>query len=64
MNYLVVLFKNREKRKIINKFKKLEKTYWEMTLEERYEYITGMFQGFSPNDKVRNKKKTNKGEPI
>ena len=50
--------------KIINKFKKLEKTYWEMTLEERYEYITGMFQGFSPNDKVRNKKKRNKGEPI
>ena len=51
-------------KEIINKFKKLEETHWDMTLEERYNYLKTMLQGFSPNDEVRNKKKTNKGEPI
>jgi hypothetical protein len=43
--------------KMIRKFKKVEKTYWDMTPEEKYAYIKGTLQGFSPNDEIRNKKK-------
>jgi hypothetical protein len=44
-------------KKMIRKFKKVEKTYWDMTPEEKYAYIKGILQGFSPNDEIRNKKK-------
>ena len=43
--------------RMIRKFKKVEKTYWDMTPEEKYAYIKGTLQGFSPNDEIRNKKK-------
>jgi hypothetical protein len=43
--------------KMIRKFKKVEKTFWDMTTEEQYAYIKGALQGFSPNDEVRNREK-------
>jgi hypothetical protein len=43
--------------KMIRKFKKVEKTYWDMTPQEQYAYMKGMLEGFSPNDEIRNKKK-------
>ena len=42
--------------RIIRKSKKVEKTYWDMTPEEKYEYVKGMLEGFSPNEEVRNKR--------
>jgi len=32
---------------------RVEKTFWDMTHEEKYAYVTGMLQGFSPNEEVR-----------
>ena len=32
---------------------RVEKTYWDMTHEEKYAYITGALEGFSPNEEVR-----------
>ena len=32
---------------------RVEKTYWDMTHEEKYAYIKGSLQGFSPNEEVR-----------
>ena len=32
---------------------RVEKTYWDMTHEEKYAYITGVLEGFSPNEEVR-----------
>ena len=40
--------------KIVRKFIKIEKTYWEMTPEEQSAYIKGILRGFSPNDELRN----------
>ena len=39
----------KENKKVI----RVEKTYWDMTHEEKYAYITGALQGFSPNEEVR-----------
>ena len=33
----------------------VEKTYWDMTHEEKYAYVTGMLEGFSPNEEVRSR---------
>ena len=43
--------------RIIRKSKKVEKTYWDMTPEEKYAYIQGMLEGFSPNEEIRNQEK-------
>jgi dynactin complex subunit len=43
--------------KMIRKFKKVEKTFWDMTPQEQYDYVTGVLEGFSPNEEVRNRKK-------
>jgi hypothetical protein len=43
--------------KIIRKFKKVEKTYWDMTPEEKYTYVQSMLRGHSPNDEIRNQQK-------
>ena len=32
---------------------RVEKTFWDMTHEEKYAYITGALQGFSPNEEVK-----------
>ena len=32
---------------------RVEKTYWDMTHEEKYAYIKGSLEGFSPNEEVR-----------
>ena len=32
---------------------RVEKTFWDMTHEEKYAYISGALQGFSPNEEVR-----------
>ena len=32
---------------------RVEKTFWDMTHEEKYAYITGALEGFSPNEEVR-----------
>ena len=32
---------------------RVEKTFWDMTHEEQYAYISGVLQGFSPNEEVR-----------
>ena len=34
---------------------RVEKTYWDMTHEEKYAYIKGSLQGFSPNEEVRSR---------
>jgi uncharacterized UPF0146 family protein len=34
---------------------RVEKTYWDMTHEEKYAYVTGMLEGFSPNEEVRSR---------
>lgn len=39
--------------RVIRKFKKVQKTFWEMTPEEQYAYVTGVLEGFSPNEVVR-----------
>ena len=39
----------KEHKKVI----RVEKTYWDMTHEEKYAYITGALEGFSPNEEVR-----------
>ena len=39
----------KEHKKVI----RVEKTYWDMTHEEKYAYIKGSLQGFSPNEEVR-----------
>ena len=39
----------KEHKKVI----RVEKTYWDMTHEEKYAYVTGMLEGFSPNEEVR-----------
>ena len=39
----------KEHKKVI----RVEKTYWDMTHEEKYAYITGVLEGFSPNEEVR-----------
>ena len=39
----------KENKKVI----RVEKTYWDMTHEEKYAYITGALEGFSPNEEVR-----------
>ena len=36
---------------------RVEKTYWDMTHEEKYAYIKGSLQGFSPNEEVRSNAK-------
>jgi hypothetical protein len=36
---------------------RVEKTYWDMTHEEKYAYITGVLEGFSPNEEVRSRTK-------
>ena len=36
---------------------RVEKTYWDMTHEEKYAYVTGMLEGFSPNEEVRSRGK-------
>ena len=43
--------------RIIRKSKKVEKTYWGMNPEEKYAYIKGMLEGFSPNEEIRNQEK-------
>jgi hypothetical protein len=43
--------------KIIRKFKKVEKTYWDMTPQEKYAYVQSMLRGHSPNDEIRNSQK-------
>ena len=42
---------------VVRKFKKVEKTFWEMTPEEQYAYVTGVLEGFSPNEEVRKRSK-------
>jgi hypothetical protein len=39
----------KEHKKVI----RVEKTFWDMTHEEKYAYITGALEGFSPNEEVR-----------
>ena len=34
---------------------RVEKTYWDMTHEEKYAYVTGMLEGFSPNEELRSR---------
>ena len=34
---------------------RVEKTYWDMTPEEQYAYISGALEGFSPNEEVRSR---------
>jgi hypothetical protein len=34
---------------------RVEKTYWDMTHEEKYAYISGVLEGFSPNEEVRSR---------
>ena len=34
---------------------RVEKTYWDMTPEEQYTYISGALEGFSPNEEVRSR---------
>lgn len=34
---------------------RVEKTFWDMTHEEKYAYVTGMLEGFSPNEEVRSR---------
>ena len=34
------------------KVTRVEKTYWDMTPEEQYAYVTGVLEGFSPNEEV------------
>ena len=41
----------KENKKVI----RVEKTYWDMTHEEKYAYIKGSLQGFSPNEEVRSR---------
>ena len=36
---------------------RVEKTYWDMTHEEKYAYIKGSLQGFSPNEEVKDRAK-------
>jgi hypothetical protein len=36
---------------------RVEKTFWDMTHEEKYAYVTGMLEGFSPNEEVRSRGK-------
>ena len=36
---------------------RVEKTFWDMTHEEKYAYVTGMLEGFSPNAEVRSRDK-------
>ena len=43
----------KENKKVI----RVEKTYWDMTHEEKYAYIKGSLQGFSPNEEVRDRAK-------
>lgn len=43
--------------KIIRKFKTIDKTYWDMTPEEKYAYVQSMLQEHSPNDEIRNNDK-------
>ena len=43
----------KENKKVI----RVEKTYWDMTHEEKYAYIKGSLQGFSPNEEVRARSK-------
>jgi hypothetical protein len=34
---------------------RVEKTFWDMTHEEKYAYISGALEGFSPNEEVRSR---------
>ena len=34
---------------------RVEKTFWDMTHEEKYAYISGVLEGFSPNEEVRSR---------
>ena len=43
----------KENKKVI----RVEKTYWDMTHEEKYAYIKGSLQGFSPNEEVKDRAK-------
>jgi len=43
--------------KNVPKIKNVEKTYWDMTPQEKYTYVQNMLKGFSPNDEIRNSKK-------
>ena len=43
--------------RVVRKFKKHDKKYNQMTPEEKYNYVSQLLEGFSPNDEIRNKKK-------
>ena len=40
--------------------KRIDKTYWDMTPEEKMAFVMGIFQQFSPNEEVRNAEGKNK----
>lgn len=44
-------------KKMIKKTKKIDKTYFDMTPEQKYEYAKKMLENFSPNEKIRNQTK-------
>lgn len=46
--------------KIVRRFKKVERGYWDLTPQERFESIREMLMDFSPNDDVRNRKTKDK----
>ena len=43
--------------KNVQEIKNVDKTYWDMTPQEKYAYVQNMLKGFSPNDEIRNSKK-------
>lgn len=46
-----------DKKKMTNRIKKVPTTYWEMTPEQKWAFVTDVLSDYSPNDEVRNKKK-------
>ena len=45
------------KKKMTNRIKKVPTTYWDMTPEQKWSFVTDILSDYSPNDEVRNKKK-------
>jgi len=43
--------------KNIRKIKKVDKTYPDMTPQEKYAYVQTLLSGFSPNEEIRDSKK-------
>jgi hypothetical protein len=43
--------------KNVQEIKNVDKTYWDMTPQEKYAFVQALLKEFSPNEEIRNSKK-------